>query len=433
LGAATQDFMSNSSPTIASVVSQHLEEASSLRAVRSFLVRAPQIRLPQLGRADERLLAHFDGLSVAGDQGFEWAQAGLTAPGLGSAFVLAVLCLERRDTAQLDRLQAANEDERDSSRALVSALGWVSAASLRGLISTLLNAPQASKRWLGIAACGAHRVDPGPALTAALRQEEPKLLALALRTAARVGRADLLPDILHRLAHPHPAVQLAAAASAVLLGERGPAYNALQALALAAGEGQIEALRLALLAADPGTARRIVRQLASQGASLRTTIRASAWAGDVQAVPWLIKQMAQESHARAAGEAFSFLTGADLARLELERPQPEGFESGPSEDPADENVGLDEDEGLPWPDRPRIQAWWQAQAQRFATDVRLLAGAPADTAQCMQVLTHATQRQRQAAALLSSLAQPGRVLFNIAAPAHRQRRLLAAAGATATA
>jgi hypothetical protein len=51
-------------------------------------------------------------------------------------------------------------------------------------------------------------------------------------------------------------------------------------------------------------------------------------------------------------------------------------------------------------------------------------GSAADKAQCQRVLREGTQRQRAVAALLLVLAQPGSVLFNIAAPAWRQQRWL---------
>lgn len=411
-------------PIVPSIVSQHLEDAASLRSVRSVLVRAPHVKLLQLGRADERLLAHLDGLAVAGDEGYAMAQAALEVPGVGQLFVVAALAIERRDRAQIDRLLALLDAIPDAPRALASAFGWVSAPLLQGLTAPLLASTRASERWLGVAACAAHRVDPGAAVAAAVDQPDARLLAQALRTAAQVGRLDILPAALRHLEHADPVCQLAAAWAAVLLGDRTKGQATLQALALRQSTPLRKALQLALLAADLGTARGIVRQLVTQGAPPRIVIQASGWAGDVQAAPWLIKQMADDRQARVAGEAFSLLTGADLALLDLERKSPESIEGGPTENPDDEDVALDEDESLPWPDPDKVQAWWQAHAAALPQGVRSFVGATANAAHCTQVLAAATQRQRHAAAMLLSLMQPGTPLFNVAAPAHRQRRLL---------
>ena len=417
-------------PIIPAIVSQHLEDAASLRSVRSVLVRAPHVKLLQLGRADERLLAHLDGLSVAGDEGYAMAQAALEVPGVGQLFVVAALALERRDTAQIDRLLALLPALPEASRALASAFGWVSPPLLRGLTARLLASPDPGARRLGIASCALHSVDPGPALAAGIAHPDSALRATALGSAARVGRVDLLGDCIDHLGDDDPTCRFAAGAAAVLLGDRQRGAEALQTLALAKDFSALAALQLHLLAADPGKARQLVRQLAAQGTALRTTIQAAGWAGDVQAVPWLIQQMADDRQARVAGEAFSFLTGADLALLDLERKPPENVEGGPTENPDDDddNVALDEDESLPWPDGAKVHAWWKSHASELPQGERCFVGGVADTAHCMHLLATATQRQRHAAALMLCLMRPGTPLFNVAAPAHRQRRQLATMG-----
>ena len=60
--------------------------------------------------------------------------------------------------------------------------------------------------------------------------------------------------------------------------------------------------------------------------------------------------MADPALARVAGEALAMITGLDLAYLDLDGEPPAGFEAGPTDDPADPSVAMDEDEHLPWPD-----------------------------------------------------------------------------------
>lgn len=416
-------------PNVPAVVAQHLEDAAALRHTRAVLLRAPHVELKRLARLDERLSAHLDGALVAGDDGWRAALAALESPGVGQLFVAAVLAIERHDEAQVDRLLALVDAlPAEATRALASAFGWVSAQALRGLTAALLKSAQPQARWLGIAACAAHRVDPADALAAALQAPEPLLRTAALRTAGRLGRIDLLPAVLASLQSGDPAhdaaTQVAAASAALLLGDTGPARQALRSFALQREPGAAEALQLSLLAAQPDAARALVRRLAAEGAPLRTTLRAAAWAGDVQAVPWLIKQMADPAHARLAGEAFSFLTGADLALLDLERKDAAPAPNGPSDEPADDEVALDEDESLPWPDVDRVRAWWEARRASMPTGERCFMGAEASAAHCTAVLRSGGQRQRHAAALLLTLMKPGTPVFNVAAPAWRQQRAL---------
>lgn len=407
------------------VVAQHLDDAAALRSVRGVLVRAPHVKLFQLGRTDERLAAHLDGLSVSGDLGAGLSRAALDVPGVGQMFVATVLAIERRDAAQIDRLLSLLNVVPDAPRALASAFGWVTPGLLRGFTAQLLANGSAGARWLGMAACAQHRVDPGAALEAATEQPDLRLRARALRAAGELGRVDLLPDCIARL-HDEPGIVNSAAAwSATLLGDRSAALSTLRALALAPGPVQLEMLSLALFTCNADAARALVKQLAADGAPPRTLIKAAGWAGDAQVVPWLFKHMEDASHARVAGEAFSFITGIDLAFLDLDRKPPEKVPGGPSDDPNDDNVALDEDESLPWPDPPKLSAWWNKNAGQYPPGIRLFAGAPPSINHCFKVLKEHTQRRRMAAALYMSLLKPGSVLFNCAAPAHRQQRLLA--------
>ena len=125
--------------------------------------------------------------------------------------------------------------------------------------------------------------------------------------------------------------------------------------------------------------------------------------------------MATPRLARVAGEAFAMITGAELAYQDLDRPWPEGFTAGPTEDPSDENVEMDADENLPWPDQAKIAVWWQANQQRFEHGTRHLIGNPMTLGWLGHVLRAGYQRQRAAAALELAIRQPGTPLFEVRA------------------
>jgi uncharacterized protein (TIGR02270 family) len=405
-------------PAIDNIVSQHLDDAIVLRGSRRIVVRSPHVKLLHLGRLDERLAAHLDGLSISGPNGVAQARAALEVPGVGQIFVATVLAIEARDFSALERLFALIDAVPDAWRALTSAFGWVSAGALRGLTGPLLAHAMPAARRVGIAACALHRVDPGPALDAALGDADTALRKTALRAAGELGRLDLLPPCLAALLDADTAA--AAARSAVLLGDREAASDAL----LARAAIDEEALMLSLFTSDTQTARALVQRLVAGSAPPRTVIRAAGWSGDAQVVPWLFKQMEDDRLARLAGESFSFITGADLAWLDLERKPPQRPVAGPNDDPLDDNVALDEDESLPWPDLARLGSWWKQHRDRFPVGTRYLAGTPPSPAHCLQVLKENSQRQRAAAALMLSLQAPGTAVFNCAAPARRQQRLL---------
>lgn len=146
--------------------------------------------------------------------------------------------------------------------------------------------------------------------------------------------------------------------------------------------------------------------------------------GDPLYVPWLIKLMPVDDVARVAGESFSMITGVDLAYDDLEGEWPEGFEAGPTENPEDEDVVMDPDEDLPWPEPNLIEAWWEKNKGSFRTGTRYLVGKPITAEHCLDVLKTGLQRQRRAAALELASLQPDEPSFNTSAPGFRQQQLL---------
>jgi len=147
--------------------------------------------------------------------------------------------------------------------------------------------------------------------------------------------------------------------------------------------------------------------------------------GDPAYISWLITQMEEApALARVAGESLSLITGLDIAEEDLERAAPDGFEAGPTERPEDEDVSIDPDGDLPWPNPGPIRAWWDANKGRFHAGTRYLLGEPTSEAQCHRVLETGSQRQRQAAALELALVQPDAPLFETRAPGFRQQQEL---------
>lgn len=424
-------------PPIPVVVMQHVEDAAHLRHVRSVLVRAPHVRMLQLGRIDERIAAHLDGIAVAGAYGGGLTLQALERPGVGEVFVATVGAISNRDADRLDKLLAITEAVPASRAGLLSAFGWVPAPDLQGISRELLEAPHPWHREVGLATCAMHGVDPGLALDSAIRagsgdagegEGSTALRARALRVAGQCGRRDLVEACLAALADAKERCRFAAASSALLLGDLAQAPDALANMAsdaLIAPGLRLAALRVVLKVISPQRAQSLLAVFANEPASVRILIQGIGIAGDPHYMPWLIDQMADLELARLAGEAFSFITGLDLAYLDLERKPPENAESGPNDDPADDDVAPDEDESLPWPDPLKIGAWWQANAQRFALGTRYFIGEPPSPSHCLGVLRTGFQRQRIAAAEYLSLLRPGTPLFSVAAPTWRQHRLLA--------
>jgi uncharacterized protein (TIGR02270 family) len=412
------------------VLAQHTEDAAMLHAQRTVLVSAPHARLRHLQRFDARLEAHLDALDVAGERGLAFVEAELEQPSAGATFAAGVCAIRSgmgpdgthpRAAERLERLLALAGTVPASRRGLLSALGWSDRESLRGIVAALLASPKEIHRFAGVAACGMHRVDPG-----ILEDESPLVRARAWRTAGELGRRELVSTAAAAaIGEDDPACQFWAAWAAVLLGDKHNALDFIASVAAVAGPLRARAFQLTLQAKGAQSAHGWLAIIAKDPANLRWLIRGAGLVGDPTYVPWLIGHMADIKTTRLAGEAFSLITGLDLAWLDLEVKPPESVESGPNDDPNDPNVDMDEDDGLPWPDAVKIQAWWHANSQRFQPGTRYFMGEPLNRDNCVRVLKQGFQRQRIAAALYLSLLNPGAPLFEWRAPARRQQRLLA--------
>jgi uncharacterized protein (TIGR02270 family) len=297
------------------------------------------------------------------------------------------------------------------------------------VVGPLLISADAQRRELGLEPCRLHGADPGPTLLAALRDTDAHVRVAALRTIGVLGRLDLIDAIRDANREGDPVVQRHAAIAATLLGDRGSMLRAVTEVALRDVARCGTELALALQAAEFDAARQLVRALGPDDAAApsRRQIRAFGVLGDAQFVPWLIGLMDDDRLARVAGESFSMITGADLAALDLERKPPQDFVGGPSDDPGDDDVSLDEDESLPWPDQGLVQRWWRSRAGTMPIGRRLFLGqVPTPECAC-RALRDGLQRQRLMAAQWLCVLAPGAKLFATAAPAWRQQRRLAKA------
>ena len=150
--------------------------------------------------------------------------------------------------------------------------------------------------------------------------------------------------------------------------------------------------------------------------------------GVPELVPALFPWMGDDDLARTAGEAFSMVTGIDLAHDDLERDPPDGFSAGPSESAADEDVAWDPEEDLPWPEPALVARRWDQIQASFAPGKRYLLGQVVSADAARKALRIGFQRQRAAAALELALLQPNVPSFEVRARGSCQRRALAAAG-----
>ncbi|MCP2053657.1 UNVERIFIED_ORG: uncharacterized protein (TIGR02270 family) [Pseudomonas fluorescens] len=409
--------------TLPVVLDLHVEEASFLAVLRGYALHAPHYDLDDLRKLDDRIDAHLDGLRIAGSTGLDTLVAQLDPQAIGELFASTVLAFEAANATVLSQLGAHVRSAVETQRGFLMALGWLDWAHIAPWIDRMLATPEPLFRRLGLAACGMHRHDPGPALLNALAHADPGVLARAARTAGELRRHDLLPSLRAHCLHQDPATRFWANWASAQLGDEH-ALEPLRQFAEQPGEFQYRALCVLLAWQKREFSFAGVRQWVQHPEQRRIGIQALGLLGDPVSVPWLIEQMSELPYARVAGEAFSLITGADLALLDLELQDPPDFDAGPNDDPEDANVRMDPDENLPWPDPQAITAWWQAHGRNFAPGVGHILGLAHSEISFHQALARGQQRQRIAAACGLARFRPTDVLFPTSAPAWRQKGLL---------
>jgi uncharacterized protein (TIGR02270 family) len=405
---------------IPNVVTRHAEEAAFLWHLRNHLAAAPHIALRQLAEHDERVEAHLDGLRVAGDAGWETAAKQLEAtPEAGETFAAGVLAAESGLPARMESVAKAAAASPKNARALISALGWLPAATAMERIKPWFATDTPVLRRVAIGSAAIHRRDPGPALQRLLEDSDLGVKARALRAVGELGAGNSLPAVGKYLRHADLTCRFWACWSAARLGDK-PAVAELQMIAQAEIRHRARAVNMAVRCAESSATLRWLDVLGQLPGGERLAIQGYGGLGDPSAVPRLLQAMKTPALARVAGEASTFITGVDLDAQKLEGQKPEGFEAGPNDDPADENVAMDPDDNLPWPDIDKISRWWEKNQANFRPGKRLLLGKPMDLEWLREVLRIGKQRQRAAAALELALREPGKPLFEVRAPGFRQ-------------
>ncbi|AXA53791.1 TIGR02270 family protein [Pseudomonas thivervalensis] len=408
---------------ISSMIEQHAEEACFLILLHDHAVRAPHYDLDDLSKLDERIDAHLDGLRIAGSTGLETLLAQLGPHTVGEMFASVLLSFEAANAQALSRLSEHLRTAMETERGYLMALGWLDWERVSPWIDRMLSSPEPLFRRLGLAACGMHRHDPGPALLAGLSDAAPSVLARAARTAGELRRRDLLPAIRAQCLQVDAATRFWANWAAAQMGDQ-QALEPLRSFAEQPGEFQYRALCVLLTWQEREPSIAWIRQWVQDPRDRRIGIQALGLLGDPVCVPWLIQQMSDLPYARVAGEAFSLITGADLALLDLELQALPDFDAGPNDNPEDPNVAMDPDENLPWPDPQAIDGWWHANGGDFQVGNRYMLGLAHGEHSFQQALVRGQQRQRVAAACGLARFRPTEVLFPTSAPAWRQKRLL---------
>ncbi len=347
----------------AGLLERHVDDAAFLWVLRSVAVDQPQYGLIELKKLEARIEKHIDALMLSPDDAWGQCIQAAEFEEAGEAFVLAIVAFRLRDSGKIQKAAEFGLSNQDCFKGLSSALAWLPEHFSMPWVTKFLKSKDLDHKHLALTYCSLKREDPGEYFQNIFTRDDClshiPLYARALRLVGELKRRDLVPAVNKAMDHENPDIVFWANWSAVLLGNRA-AVEHLKAFVLNDSAHQKMAIELVFRALSVSVARQWVSELARMENTTRQMIWALAALGDPQAVPWLIGQMKEVQYARAAGEAFSIITGIDLEHYQLINELPDLSDEVPDEDDGNDTIdyGMD-DENLPWPNTEKVAAVWQ--------------------------------------------------------------------------
>jgi len=391
---------------------QIFDEAAFLWESRSVAVEQPDNDAESLHELEIRIDTHLDGLMASIENAWEICLEALKNGEPGETFTAAILAFRSHDVKKIQIVIEAGLANEEAEKGLISALGWLPGKLVHNWIEKFLGSKDLNHKYLAVATCSVRRENPGEFLNRILAREDckshKKLYGRTLRLIGEIRRLDLMPYLNEAMESDNSDICFWSNWSAILLGNRSAVEN-LKTYVFSDGIHQQKAIGIAFRALPVEQARKWIAELGKAADQSRAVIKATGILADPHAVNWLISKMDQPAVSRLAGESFCNITGIDLERnqLSIEDHEPEEMHPG-----NDEDISLDEDENLAWPDVDKVKAIWMAHGCNFIAGQRYFMGQNISAELLKNKLQNACQRQRHAAAMELALIDSGTPLIN---------------------
>jgi uncharacterized protein (TIGR02270 family) len=377
---------------------------------------------------EDRLHGALDGVRAAGPEMVEIAAEGLSSDESDRIAVSAAV------------LGAGNK--RSAIEALTTALGTAEGVKLNAMVHglELLGSAPALRAAAAVltnrepAVAGAlcrlkafRRVAPDDEILTAIKSKDPEAQADAIRAAVYSEARDVEAWIAAALSNQNRGIRLAAVESGLCRGIPRAWETAVRRARRLNARAAPHLKLMAML----GTADQ--HELVYSALSIPELQLDAVWAlghiGTARAAESCLAGMQYEHLARACGEAYCWITGADLARDKLA-----GEETLPDA-PAFEDDDLDADlvpppEALwPLPETEAVQRDWLARSAGFVADVRHIHGRPVTNSTLMEMVESGPMIRRHDIAFELRVKSRGRYDVETRAFGARQRQMMAAARA----
>ncbi len=280
-------------------------------------------------------------------------------------------------------------------------MGWLPEKLVHPWLKKFFTSKDLNHKYLALAACSVRRENPGEYLKKILERDDckqhEKLYARAIRLVGEIRRQDLMPHLSEAIHSEQEDIRFWSICSTVLLGNHA-AVTKLEPYVFHSGPHQSKAVNLAFKVLPVEQARSWISKLVTNAEQSRIVIKATGVLGDPHAVNWLITKMREPTQAKLAAEAFTLITGINLQQYHLVADDIAAIEQL-NDDADDEDISLDEDENLPYPDAEKVATIWMNHGQNFIAGQRYFLGRPITVDWLKNKRNTGNQRQRHLADL----------------------------------
>jgi len=397
------------------VYEQYVDEASFLWVLRSVAIEQPHYTNSDIQELELRLDAQLDGLMTSVESSWKICLEALELEEPGEVFTATVIAFRSHDATKIQKAIEVGLSSDETFKGLVSALGWLPEKLVHPWLKKFFTSKDINHKYLAIAVCSVRRENPGEYLNRMLARDDckahTKLYARSLRLIGEIRRQDLMSALIEAMKSDDEDIIFWANWSSILLGNLSAVIN-LESYVFNTGPHQMNAINIAFRVLPIEQARVWISKLSNDKEQVRAIIKATGVLGDPHAINWLILKMKESGLARIAAESFTMITGFDLLENHLAGEVPAHIYSHPNEDISDDDVSLDEDENLAWPDYDKVTAFWMNNGSRFVAGQRYFMGKNISPENLTPMISNSTQRRRHAAAITLSLTNTSTPLQN---------------------
>ena len=397
------------------IYEQFVDDASFLWVLRSIAVEQPHYNAADIYELEHRIEAQLDGLMTAVEDAWEICLQALELEEPGEVFTASVIAFRSHDVAKIQKTIETGLANDEATKGLISAMGWLPGKLVHPWIEKFFTSKDLNHKYLALAACSVRRENPGEYLNRILERDDckqhEKLYARAIRLIGEIRRQDLMPHLSEAINSEQDDIRFWSNWSAILLGNRTAVTN-LEPYVFKTGMHQMNAINIAFRVLPIEQARNWISKLAADKDQERTVIKATGILGDPHAVNWLITKMREPAYAKLAAEAFVLITGIDLEKNHLAAEIPPAIAVQPNSDTDDDDVSLDEDENLLWPNPELVSSIWMSQGQNFIAGQRYFMGKKINTDFLRNTFSNVNQRQKYAVAMELALTDSTTPLYN---------------------